>query len=178
MEKSSRSILYEGQTGRVCDKEDAIRRPKSAFPSLGQRRLIAEALPFVYSAVQYAVNLHDSFHMPLTEAYASAVAQFRSLRGEHHTARTVALMEAEALGVAFGPSTVELNFKAEEGALRSWTKKDEEDAAAQAARKRWRAVVEREGTWTRAQEYTRMWQEGVRPSYSAVVEQAVSSSSR
>ena len=115
--------------------------------------------------------------MPLTEAYAASVAQFRALRAEHQVAKKVALLEAEAIGLKFGPSAVELNFKAEERALQSWTKKSEEDAAAQAARKRWRAVVDREGEWTRGQEYTRLWQEGVRPSYSPAVETAVTSSS-
>ena len=127
--------------------------------------------------MRYAVNLHEAHDTPLTEAYASAVAQFRALRAEHRVATSVALMEAQATGIEFGISTVEKNFLAEERALQSWTKKDAEDAAAQAARKRWRAVVEREGAWTRGQEYTRLWQEGVRPTYSPVIEQVVAGSS-
>lgn len=104
--------------------------------------------------------------MPLTEAYASAIAQFRALRSEHSVASAVALMEADAIGLELGPYQVDKSFEAEERALQKWTKKDKEDAAVLAARKRWRAVVEREGTWTRGQEYARLWQGGVRPDYS------------
>ena len=112
--------------------------------------------------------------MPLTEAYENAVAQFRALRSEHDVSRNVALMEAESIGIKFGPSMVERNFLMEEKVLQSWGKKDEQDAAAQAARKRWRAVIERGGTWTRGEEYTRLWQEGTRPSYSQAIDEAAS----
>ena len=126
------------------------------------------------SAIKYAVNLHEAHDIPLTEAYKTAVAQFRALRSEHDVAKTVALMEAEATGLEFGPSVVEKNYMAEEKALQSWGRKDEQDAAAQAARKRWRAVIEKEGVWTRGEEYTRLWQEGIRPTYSPAVDEAAS----
>ncbi|KAJ3556061.1 hypothetical protein NM688_g2235 [Phlebia brevispora] len=132
--------------------------------------------PSSEDCIKYIVNLHNAHGVSLTEAYASGIAQFRSLRAEHQVAANVALAEAESNGIVFGPSEVEKNFKVEEWALQGWSKKHEQDAAAQVARKRWHAVVEAKGAWTGAREYTRLWQEGVRPSYSTAIEQSVTGS--
>ncbi len=124
------------------------------------------------SAVRYAVNLYEEHEVPLNDAYSSAVAQFRSLRSEHDIASTVALLEAESLGIEFGATAVEKNFKKEEIALDTWKDRPELDASERAARKRWQTITDREtGEWTRGQTYTRLWQEGVRPTYMSVLEE-------
>ena len=115
------------------------------------------------------MNLHEYHEVPLTKAYSAAVAQFRSLRSEHDVAKKFALLEVEHYGIAFGPSQVEITFAKEERAFESWRKNEELDAGENAAKKRWRAIVEREGppgSWTKGQEYVRLWQEGIRPTYS------------
>ncbi|KAJ2919265.1 hypothetical protein MD484_g1182, partial [Candolleomyces efflorescens] len=124
--------------------------------------------------VQFALNLYQYHAVPLSEAYARAVAQFRALRSEHHVATTFAVMEAEALGAAFQPGELEQSFEKEKKALESWQKKEEQDEGALAARKRWKAIVEkREGQdrWTKGEEYVRLWKEGVRPDYSPILTQ-------
>ncbi|TFK79848.1 hypothetical protein K466DRAFT_559599 [Polyporus arcularius HHB13444] len=127
--------------------------------------------PTSEDAIRYAVNLYEHHGMDLSSAYASAVAQFRSLRSELQTARAVALTEAEHLGMEFGPSQVEITFAKEEKAFNTFRESAAESQAAETERKRWKAVVEREGPpeqWTRGQEYTRLWKEGVRPVYAPV----------
>jgi len=129
--------------------------------------------PTPEDAIQYALTLHEHHQVPLTNAYEAAVAQFRSLRAEHDIARKVALMEAESYGIEFGPTQVQITYDKEGKALDSWQKGPELDASELAARKRWKAIVTREGspgTWSRGQEYVRLWKEGVRPTYSPILE--------
>lgn len=122
-----------------------------------------------FSAVKFTVNLHKFHGVPLSEAYARAVAQFRALRGEHHIAVTTAVQEAEAYGAVFEPTSIEQGFAKEQKQIEAWHSKDELDAGAIAARKRWRAIIERQGTvgsgWTKGQDYVRLWKDGVRPTY-------------
>ncbi|KAI0375244.1 hypothetical protein BV20DRAFT_960340 [Pilatotrama ljubarskyi] len=130
--------------------------------------------PSPEDAIRYAVNLYEHHDMSLSDAYASAVAQFRSLRSEITIARQVALAEAEQLGVEFGPSQTEITFMKENKALATWRDTAEQNHIAETDRKRWKAVVEREGRpdqWTKGQEYTRLWKEGVRPVYAPVFTQ-------
>lgn len=153
------------QRGRNPTPEEFV------FPPSGSPYFFAD-VACLLSAIRYAVNLHEHHGMALTSAYAAAVAQFRSLRSEHHIASSTALLEAESYGIEFGPSQVEIVYAKEEKALESWQKKDELDAGALAARKKWRAIVERDGpadSWSRGQEYVRLWKEGVRPTYSPVL---------
>ncbi len=124
------------------------------------------------SAVRYAVNLYEYHDMDLSSAYASAAAQFRSLRSELQVARSIALAEAEHLGMEFGPSQVDITFAKEQKALRTFQDSAAQDRTAETERKRWKAVVEREGRpdqWTKGQQYTRLWKEGVRPVYAPVL---------
>jgi len=125
--------------------------------------------PTAEDAVKFTVNLHKFHEIPLSEAYARAVAQFRSLRGEHHIATTTAVMEAEAYGAVFAPTAIEQGFAKEQMHIEAWQSKDELDAGAIAARKRWRAIIERQGRvgsgWSKGQDYVRLWKEGVRPTY-------------
>jgi small subunit ribosomal protein S23 len=119
-------------------------------------------------AIRFAVNLHTAHNMPLSKAYAFAVAQFRALRGEAQIAASVAAAEAESYGGKFGLTEVERTFEKEEEALQTWQRAQEMDEGALAARKRWRAIVERTtgtGEWSRGEQYTRLWKEGVRPNY-------------
>ena len=120
------------------------------------------------SAIQFAVNLHEYHNVPVTQAYAMAIAQFRALRAEHEVATRVALMEADYYGLQFGPSLTQRTFNEEQKVLQSWSKNKQADVMANTARKRWRMVPEQvgePGSWSRGEEYTRLWQEGVRPSY-------------
>ncbi|KAI0961934.1 hypothetical protein AcV7_010348 [Taiwanofungus camphoratus] len=128
--------------------------------------------PTAEDAVRYAANLHLNHDIPLTRAYSSAVAQFRSLRSEQQLARQFARLEAEWYGVEFGPSQVEKTFQKEEKVMDSWANAHEITAGENAARKRWKAVVERDGlpgSWTKGQEYVRLWQEGIRPTYAPLL---------
>lgn len=120
-------------------------------------------------AIKFTVNLHKYHEIPLSKAYAQAVAQFRSLRSEHHIATKTAALEAEAYGAVYAPTEIERGFAKEQEALENWHSKAELDAGAIAARKRWKAIVERHGAvgseWTKGQDYVRLWKEGVRPTY-------------
>lgn len=81
-----------------------------------------------------------------------------------------AVLEAEAHGAVFSPGEIERGFAMEEKALESWEETGTLDDGALAARKRWKAVVQRRdpGDWTRGQAYVRLWKEGVRPDYSPI----------
>jgi len=132
--------------------------------------------PSPEDAIRYAVNLHEHYDLPLTHAYSAAVAQFRSLRSEREVAISTARIEADIMGIEFGPSQVEVTFDMEEKALDTWEKKDQLDASALAARKRWKAIVDKDyaqGTWSRGKEYVRLWKEGVRPDYLPVLKEPV-----
>ncbi len=135
-----------------------------------------ELLLHVTSAIRFAVNLHEYHNVPITHAYLVAVAQFRALRSEHEVASRVALLEADYYGLQFGPSHTQRTFDEEQKVLQSWSKDKQADAMANTARKRWRMIPERvgePGSWTRGEEYTRLWQEGVRPSYAPTVASTV-----
>lgn len=116
------------------------------------------------------MSLHVHHDYPLTEAYASAVGQFRALRSEQHIATSFAAQEAEAYGAMFGPSAVQRGFANEERALEKNRQKQAEiDEKELTVRKRWRAIVDRGGhvhEWTKGEEYVRLWKQGVRPDYS------------
>lgn len=123
-------------------------------------------------AVQFALNLYNHHDIPLSEAYARAVAQFRSLRSEHHVATTFAVMEAEELGAVFLPTEIEHGFEKEKRALGTWERTKEMDQNALTARKRWKAIVQKHNgvdQWTKGQEYVRLWREGVKPNYSPLL---------
>ncbi|EAU92728.1 hypothetical protein CC1G_01773 [Coprinopsis cinerea okayama7 len=128
--------------------------------------------PTPEDAIQYALNLYQYHGVSLSEAYARSVAQFRALRSEHHVATVFAVMEAEALGGTFAPDEVDRTFQKEAEALETWQLKEKKDEGALAARKRWKAIVEkRDGVdqWTKGEEYVRLWKEGVRPDYSPIL---------
>jgi small subunit ribosomal protein S23 len=100
------------------------------------------------------------------------VAQFRSLRSEHHIATTFAAMEAQELGSTFGTSEIEHSFELQKKGLSTWEKKEEQDEGALAAQKRWKAIVERRhgaDQWSKGEEYVRLWQQGVKPNYMPVL---------
>ncbi|TFK77289.1 hypothetical protein BDN72DRAFT_735217, partial [Pluteus cervinus] len=128
--------------------------------------------PSPEDTIQFAVNLHQYHDVPLSDAYKKAVAQFRALRSEHHIATTFAVLEAETLGAVFSRGEIAHSHEKEKRQLASWERREEMDEGAIAARKRWKAIVERPEAnkeWTRGQEYVRLWKEGVRPTYSAAL---------
>jgi small subunit ribosomal protein S23 len=107
--------------------------------------------------------------MPLALAYEQAVAQFHSLKSEHHLANLFAVHEAIYFGGEFGLRQTEVTFQRELAELKSWgTQQEMDDAAALAARKRWRIAQPKTGdpkAWTRGEDYVRLWQAGIRPNY-------------
>jgi small subunit ribosomal protein S23 len=106
--------------------------------------------------------------MPLSVAYQTAVAQFRSLKSELAVANSFAAQEAEAYGAKFGPTEVERGFAIEEKALQSWQPESVAVSNASGTTKRpWAPVWEGASSdeWTRGQKYTKQWKAGVLPSY-------------
>jgi len=133
--------------------------------------------PSPEDAIQFAVNLYQYHSHPLTEAYSKAVAQFRALRSEHHIATTFAVLEAENLGAVFSPGEIAHAHEKEKRQLATWARREELDEGDIVARKRWKAIVEKQGggveEWTKGKEYVRLWKEGVRPTYSAALTEPV-----
>jgi small subunit ribosomal protein S23 len=120
------------------------------------------------SAILFALNSYRHHSLSLSEAYARSVYQFRALRSEHHIATTVAVKEAETLGSEFGPSEIEQTHEMEKRSLATWERQAELDEGAIAARKRWKAIVDKQpgaNQWTKGVEYVRLWNEGIRPNY-------------
>jgi len=130
--------------------------------------LLPIELTIYASAILFALNLYKHHEMSLSEAYARSVAQFRALRAEHHIATTVAAREAEELGSDFGPSEIEKAHEMEKESMATWERQAELDEGAIAARKRWKAIVDKQpgsNQWTKGVEYVRLWREGTRPNY-------------
>ncbi|KAJ7596809.1 mitochondrial ribosomal protein S25-domain-containing protein [Mycena floridula] len=125
--------------------------------------------PSSEDAIQFAINLHQYQNVPLSNAYARAVAQFRALRSEHQISTTFAALEAEHFGGTFTFSEIKLGWEKEKNSLRTWERQAELDESMLIARKRWRAIAQDHSEskdWTQGEQYTRLWKEGVRPSYS------------
>lgn len=75
------------------------------------------------------------------------------------------------------PDMNEQAFNKEKQALETWQMKAQRDEGALAARKRWKAIVEKKNgvdQWTKGEEYVRLWKEGVRPDYSPILAQPAS----
>lgn len=129
-----------------------------------------------YSAIRFTLNLYEHHKTPISEAYSTAVAQFRALRSEHHIATTFATIEAEQLGAIFSKGEIAHAFEKEKKNLATFERREELDEGAIAARKRWKAIVERQDggqAWTKGAEYVRLWKEGVRPTYAPMLTQPV-----
>lgn len=127
-----------------------------------------------YSAIQFALNLYQYHSLSLSDAYARAVTQFRALRSEHHIATTFAVMEATELGSTFS-SEVEGSHEMFKKTISTWERRAELDEGALAARKRWKAIVDKNqggNQWTKGEQYVRLWQEGARPNYMPSLTQA------
>lgn len=130
------------------------------------------------SAILFTRNLYECHKKPLSEAYATAVAQFRALRAEHSIMTKFAVMEAEHLGAIFSKGEIEHSFEKEKRNLATFERREELDEGAIAARKRWKAIVEKtEGVkdWSKGQEYVKLWKEGIRPSYAPLLTQPIES---
>jgi small subunit ribosomal protein S23 len=137
-------------------------RGVSFICSLGRPLLINH--PFS-SVVKFTLNLHDNCEVPLSEAYATAVAQYRSLRSEHRVATAVAVLEAEAMGAQFGPTEIERGFELETAALKSWESDAASGTAGTGGGKQWSAEAPGgfPGSWTRGEDYVARWKEGAIP---------------
>ncbi|KAF8898942.1 mitochondrial ribosomal protein S25-domain-containing protein [Infundibulicybe gibba] len=131
--------------------------------------------PTPEDAIRFTLNLHQYHGIPITQAYSRAIAQFRSLRSEHHIATTFAVLEAESLGAVFSRGEIAHAFEKEKKGLATWERREELDEGAMAARKRWKAIIDKQGSteWSKGQEYVRLWKEGVRPTYSPALTEPV-----
>ena len=99
------------------------------------------------------------------------------LRLKQEVANAIVTLEVEYFGAEFGPTETERGFNKELEALKTWRIDERYDQNAIAARKRWRAVVERDQPpvlWTAGQEYVRFWKDGIRPNYSPALTEPVS----
>src|SRR6266550_5052645 len=106
------------------------------------------------SAIRFVVNLYQHHDLPLSDAYRQAILQFRALRSEHYFATKHAIIEARYLGAAFLPTEIQRGFFKEVQQLDTWERKAENDEGALAARKRWKAIIERHhgvDQWTRGE---------------------------
>ena len=151
---------------------------------------------FIFSAVQFALNLHQAHGLALSDAYASSISQFRTLRAVQHVATRFAAQAASAYGARFGPSATSRGFEAESRVLEANELRSERlDDSARLARRRWRMIalgsdggdgdssVSVSGTaggdttnrkaWSRGEEYVRLWKEGVRPDYSPALTEPI-----
>jgi small subunit ribosomal protein S23 len=144
-----------------------------------------------FSAVQFALNLHQAHGLTLSDAYATSIAQFRTLRAVQHVATRFAAQAASANGAYFGPSATAQGFEVENRVLDANELRTERlDDSARLARNRWRMVTlgsRGEGVggvvgnvdsadrkaWSRGEEYVRLWKEGVRPDYSPALTESV-----
>ena len=124
----------------------------------------------LYSAVQFAVNLHNYHELPLAEAYKSAIMQFRALRSEHQIATAFAVQEAEAYGSVFGSREIDRGFERERKSIASFLPTVQ--AAAQHRNKLpWTPVWSMPGIpppaeeWTHGRDYADRVKEGKRPIY-------------
>ncbi|KAJ7631208.1 mitochondrial ribosomal protein S25-domain-containing protein [Roridomyces roridus] len=124
--------------------------------------------PTPEDAIQFTLTLNEHQKLPLSQAYAKSIAQFRALRSEHHISTTFAVMEAEVLGAQFVRGEIEHGFEKEKRALVSWDKLTDMDEGSLIARKRWKMVAEPhegETNWSKGVEYVKMWQSGNRVNY-------------
>ena len=186
------------QRGRNPSPEEYV-RPHSPF-SLWQNTARAFSDPQLVrtlSAVQFALNLHQAHGLTLSDAYATSIAQFRTLRAVQHVATRFAAQAASVYGARFGPSATARGFEVENKVLDANELRTERlDDSARLARSRWRMVTlgnraEQEGSsgvgvgvvnvgsaadrkaWSRGEEYVRLWKEGVRPDYSPALTESI-----
>lgn len=115
--------------------------------------------------------------MTISEAYLRAVAQFRALRSEHHIASTFAAIEAEAFGFNFEETEVERLFSKHLKKLEKWGEEEQlDDESANAAKKRWRGIVERnveQGEWTKGERYVKIWKDSAKAEYASTLTQPI-----
>jgi len=134
------------------------------------------SLTSMNSAVKFCLNLYQHHGLSVSDAYSRAIAQFRALRSEHHVATTFAVMEAEHYGSTFGRSEISKVFEQDKKSIETWSRKEELDEGALAARKRWKAIIEKThgvDQWTKGEQYVRLWQEGIKPNYNPALTQPV-----
>ncbi|KAJ4485923.1 mitochondrial ribosomal protein S25-domain-containing protein [Lentinula aciculospora] len=127
-------------------------------------------------AIQFTLNIHQHHNIPLSYAYARAIAQFRALRSERHIAMTMAVHEAENLGAVWQNSEIAHGFQKEIKSLASWERQSELDEGAMAARKRWRSIAlehTEDREWSKGQEYVRLWKDGFTPRYAPALTEPV-----
>lgn len=109
--------------------------------------------------------------MSLSDAYKTAVLQFRALRAEHQTAAAYAAKEAEAYGAWFGSREIDRGFEQEREAISTFLPRVR--AIARHANKLpWTPEWTMPGVpppaeeWSHGLDYTERLKRGIRPNYS------------
>ncbi|KDQ17765.1 hypothetical protein BOTBODRAFT_53289 [Botryobasidium botryosum FD-172 SS1] len=126
--------------------------------------------PTTEDVIDFAATLHQEHNQPLSEAYKTAVMQFRALRAEFAISSAVARQEAQAYGAQFAPNELERGFMNEEKALDTFVGDAGKGLESMGGKLPWTVVWEgpdRESKeWTRGAAYTRRMEAGERPDYS------------
>ncbi|KAF8506614.1 mitochondrial ribosomal protein S25-domain-containing protein [Russula emetica] len=170
---------FEAFRPRTLTEAGAIENEDPIIRGLNWTRLNQRSRnPSPEDAVQFALNLHQAHGLTLSDAYATSIAQFRTLRAVQHVATRFAAQAASAYGAYFGPSATAQGFEVENRVLDANELRTERlDDSARLARNRWRMVTlgnrGEESAWSRGEEYVRLWKEGVRPDYSPALTESV-----
>ena len=180
------------QRGRNPSPEEYV-SPDPSFSLAVTPTLLFLSYFIFFSAVQFALNLHQAHGLTLSDAYATSIAQFRTLRAVQHVATRFAAQAASVYGARFGPSATARGFEVENKVLDANELRTERlDDSARLARNRWRMVAGTLGSrgeevpsgvgdtgsadrkaWSRGEEYVRLWKEGVRPDYSPALTESI-----
>ncbi|EJU00078.1 hypothetical protein DACRYDRAFT_81744 [Dacryopinax primogenitus] len=114
--------------------EEAINGPE------WQRLVQRGRNPTPEDCIQYSLNLHQTMHMPLSDAYRSAVHQYRALRAEHAIMRSFACAEADAYGAEFSSYEFDRLHRMEEAELEKWRLAQQGEKERLARNKKWTAT--------------------------------------
>lgn len=92
--------------------------------------------------MQFTLNLHQAHGLTLSDAYATTIDQFRTLRAVQHVAARFAAQAASAYGARFGASATARGVEVENKVLDANELRTERlDDSARLARNRWRMVT-------------------------------------
>ncbi|KAI0285413.1 mitochondrial ribosomal protein S25-domain-containing protein [Russula aff. rugulosa BPL654] len=136
--------------------------------------------PSPEDAVQFALNLHQAHGLTLSDAYATSIAQFRTLRAVQHVATRFAAQAASVYGARFGPSATARGFEVEnkvgEEPLahgHAWNRAEQEGSSGVGVGVVNVGSAADRKAWSRGEEYVRLWKEGVRPDYSPALTESI-----
>ncbi|KZT53780.1 hypothetical protein CALCODRAFT_500727 [Calocera cornea HHB12733] len=120
--------------------------------------------PSPEDCIAFALNLHREKGIPLSDAYRTAVHQYRALRAEHTIMLSFACNEADAYGAEFASYELTRLEKLEEAELQKWREELARTEERIRRSKKWRMdpVLPPE-KWTQGEGYMRRLREGGGP---------------